>query len=407
MGSTSDLSSDDEDLNQAIMASLQSHAVSEQTNTESAQEVLLSLASQIDPTQICRFNINRSSVLDGAFRAFKRLSYNPKYQMKIKFSDDLGLSEEAVDLGGPRREFLRLLMEALAVSPMFEGRAGRLNLALDSTALREDRYFIAGRAIAISLVHGGPPPGFFTPALYSHLVGGSSTIKPVLEDIADADLYEKVKKVSESTSFEDLMRATEPLQDYLANAGCLRPLKCIEDRDLLVQDIVMFQVVHRVSGAFERFKEGLKTLGVLDAMRMYPESFRPLLCHQPPPLTANSMDQLFQIRLSVAGSNKRMAEERVVPFWRDYLLDVEEEAGASKLSDVLAFATGASIVPPIGFSPQPTIDFLHDQSVTPGRCLPMANTCINCLKLPLCDAYTEFKDSMDYALENTQGFGRE
>lgn len=49
------------------------------------------------------------------------------------------------------------------------------------------------------------------------------------------------------------MRATEPLQDYLANAGCLRPLKCIEDRDMLVQDIVMFQVVHRVFGAFERF----------------------------------------------------------------------------------------------------------------------------------------------------------
>lgn len=101
--------------------------------TESAQEVLLSLASQIDATQRCRFNINRSSVLDGGLRGFKRLSYNPKYQMNIKFSDDLGLSEEAVDLGGPRREFLRLLMEALAVSPMFEGRAGRLNLALDST----------------------------------------------------------------------------------------------------------------------------------------------------------------------------------------------------------------------------------------------------------------------------------
>lgn len=54
-------------------------------------------------------------------------------------------------------------------------------------------------------------------------------------------------------SLDDLSQATEPLQDFLANAGCLRPLKCIEDRDLLVQDILMFQVVHRVSGAFERF----------------------------------------------------------------------------------------------------------------------------------------------------------
>ncbi|KAJ4920939.1 hypothetical protein JOQ06_016534 [Pogonophryne albipinna] len=77
---------------------------------------------------------------------------------------------------------------------MFEGRDSKLNLALHSTALREDRYFIAGQAIAVSLVHGGPPPGFLAPTLYSCLVGGHSSIKPDLEDIVDADLYEKVKK---------------------------------------------------------------------------------------------------------------------------------------------------------------------------------------------------------------------
>lgn len=66
-------------------------------------------------------------------------------------------------------------------------------------------------------------------------------------------MYFFVFKVSDCTSLDDLLYATEPLQDYLANAGCLRPLKHIEDRDLLVQDILMFQVVHRVCGAFERF----------------------------------------------------------------------------------------------------------------------------------------------------------
>ncbi len=63
-------------------------------------------------------------------------------------------------------------------------------------ALREDRYFVAGQAIAVSLVHGGPPPGFIAPTLYCCLVGDSSSVMPVLEDIADADLYEKVKKVN-------------------------------------------------------------------------------------------------------------------------------------------------------------------------------------------------------------------
>lgn len=99
----------------------------------SAQEVLQSLASKINSNQRCRFNINRSAVLDGAMRGFKRLSYNPTFQMCVKFSDDLGVDEEAVDLGGPRREFLRLLMQALAHSQMFEGREGNANLALESS----------------------------------------------------------------------------------------------------------------------------------------------------------------------------------------------------------------------------------------------------------------------------------
>ncbi|XP_071059473.1 uncharacterized protein [Pseudochaenichthys georgianus] len=130
MGSISDHSSDDEELNQAIMASLQSHM--EITNTKSSQEVLLDLESKMYANQRCRFNINRSAVLDVAVRGFKRLSYNPASQMFVKFYDDLGIDEEAVDLGGPRREFLRLLMEALALSPMFEGRDSKLNLALHS-----------------------------------------------------------------------------------------------------------------------------------------------------------------------------------------------------------------------------------------------------------------------------------
>lgn len=53
----------------------------------------------------------------------------------MKFSDDSGMSEEAVDLGGPRREFLCLLMKALVESEMFERREGNLTLALDSKGI--------------------------------------------------------------------------------------------------------------------------------------------------------------------------------------------------------------------------------------------------------------------------------
>lgn len=101
----------------------------------SAQDLLKELSSRINYTRRCKFNINRSNVLDGAIRGFKRASYQPNHSIGVKFSDDTGQSEEAVDSGGPRREFLRLLIEVLAQSPMFEGRERQQNLALDSSGM--------------------------------------------------------------------------------------------------------------------------------------------------------------------------------------------------------------------------------------------------------------------------------
>ncbi|XP_067267092.1 G2/M phase-specific E3 ubiquitin-protein ligase-like [Chanodichthys erythropterus] len=404
--SVTDVSSEDEELNRAILASIESCNM-DRTDGPPAKDVLQGLAVTIDRNKQCRFNINRGSVFDGAMRGFKRLSFNPSHSISVKFSDDMGQDEEAVDLGGPRREFLKLLMEALLLSPIFEGQEHQQNLALDSTALREDRYFIAGLAIAVSLVHGGPSPGFLSPTLFSCLVNGLESANPTLDDIADTELYEKIKTISECSTLHDLLVATEPLRDYLANAGCLRPLRRIEDRDVLVKDIIMFQVIHRLRGPFERFRDGLRTLGVLDAIQKHPGTFLPLLCHAPDPLTARTVEDLFSIRLSPQGSNRRVAEEIVVPFWRDYLEDVEEEGGPAKLGKILAFATGADAIPPIGFSPQPSVEFLHQDAPSTARLLPMANTCINCMKLPLHVSYQAFKESMEFALGNTQGFGRE
>ncbi|KAJ8001102.1 hypothetical protein DPEC_G00187740 [Dallia pectoralis] len=128
----SDLSSDDEELNLAIMASIETQqAQASHSQEASVTEILLEQAEKVTPHVRCRFNINRSAVLDGAFRGFNRTTYNPNATMNVKFSYDLGRSEESVDLGGPRREFLRLMVEVLARSSMFEGSDGSQNLALD------------------------------------------------------------------------------------------------------------------------------------------------------------------------------------------------------------------------------------------------------------------------------------
>lgn len=83
-----------------------------------------------------------------------------------------------------------------------------------------------------------------------------------------------------------------------------------------------------------------------------------------------------------------------------------DQEGTQQLETILAFATGANTVPPIGFSPQPSIEFLHQEHDAASTSkLPIANTCINCLKLPLHTTYRDFQENMDFALGNTHGFG--
>ncbi|XP_053190794.1 uncharacterized protein LOC128374565 [Scomber japonicus] len=394
---TSDEDNDD-DLYSAIIASIEDQTQPKEDIPIS--QILNELSDKIDSLQVCKFNINRSAVLDGAIRGFRRLSYDPNKKMSVKFSDDRGTTEEAVDLGGPRREFLRLLMETLAESDMFEGPEGHLNLALSSSAVREDRYFIAGRAIAVSLVHGGPPPCFLSRTLFACIAEGPDGCRPVLEDITDMELYSKLKQISEAKTLEELRQFTEPLTDYLATAGCLRHLTSLVDKDKLLEDVLMFQVVQRVRGPLERFSDGLRTLGVLQKIKHHPEAFRPVLCYSPGTLTAEIMDHLFAIRWSEMGSNNRADENRVVAYWRDYLQDAEEDEGPPKLGDILSFATGCDVMPPIGFSPKPSLEFQR------GR-YPIANTCVNCLRIPLHQSYEDFKSNMDFAIRNTQGFGME
>ena len=46
------------------------------------------------------------------------------------------------------------------------------------------------------------------------------------------------------------------------------------------------------------------------------------------------------------------------------------------LPDILQFATGARSVPPLGFNPTPSLQFVPDS-------LPVANTCANTISLRL------------------------
>ncbi len=64
------------------------------------------------------------------------------------------------------------------------------------TALRDDLYFEVGSLLALSLVHGGPPVGFFSPALYHSLFNYPTNYRPTLQDLGDTAFAHKIRQVS-------------------------------------------------------------------------------------------------------------------------------------------------------------------------------------------------------------------
>ena len=97
--------------------------------------MLLKLQSQIDMEKITKFNIARNQVLDGARRAIHRKSFNPKTRISVKFTDDIGVAEGAVDEGGPKREFLRMLMRSIQFLHIFEGPVNKRVLTYNASGI--------------------------------------------------------------------------------------------------------------------------------------------------------------------------------------------------------------------------------------------------------------------------------
>lgn len=65
---------------------------------------------------------------------------------------------------------------------------------LSMTAVREDEYFLAGKMIAVSIVHGGPGPHFLSQDLVNHIVN-QTTFSATLKDVTDEGIVKALQEV--------------------------------------------------------------------------------------------------------------------------------------------------------------------------------------------------------------------
>ncbi|XP_073318230.1 G2/M phase-specific E3 ubiquitin-protein ligase-like [Pagrus major] len=289
--------------------------------TVQASEIIANLALAIDHKKVSRFNISRSDIWDGAVRGFRRSSYSEKSDIFVKFTDDAGSFEEGLDTGGPRREFLTLLMNHLRNRPIFDGPPEKRYLVYNPSAVREDEYYLAGKMIAVSVVHGGPAPHFLSKDLVNHIIGKPS-FSATVEDVKDEDIGRALHQVQEAESEEDLQNIILQNSTMFQTAGCFRPVKACEKRTL-VEEYLKWYIIDRNHIAIQRFKDGLASLEFLASAQKHPGVLAPLLCYSAKALTAAEIEHLFSPGFSTKGSNRWQKETKVIGFWADFLLECE------------------------------------------------------------------------------------
>ncbi|XP_051001705.1 G2/M phase-specific E3 ubiquitin-protein ligase isoform X1 [Acomys russatus] len=343
--------------------------------------ILIELGFQIK-NKAKRLYISKANVWRSALDQFQCQKFNPSHTIEVVYVYG---NEFGRDRPGSQQEFLSHLMHHLENSSVFEGSLAK-NLSLNYQALKENHYYEAGRMIAISLVHGGPAPGFFSETLFNCLAYGPENTQPILDDVSDPDVAKIIMKINNAANMESLNSIINECYNYLEFSRCLRLTTTLSDKYILVKDILFFHVIKRVAAPFESFKQGLKTLGVLEKIQTYPEVFYNILCNKPEKLSAKSLCELFTVHA--------FTDVQTLRFWNSYLEAVEGGKSATTMEDILTFATGCSSVPPAGFKPSPSIECLHMD-------FPVANKCKNRLTLPISTTYKKFQENMDFAIRDS------
>ncbi|KAM9341595.1 G2/M phase-specific E3 ubiquitin-protein ligase [Symphorus nematophorus] len=375
----------------------------------SPEELLRALAAQLRPLRV-QVEVGGARALSAGVELVRRADFEPTHTLSVSFKDHRRTSfpSSLLDSDTAQQHFLKLLMQQIQDSVVFEGPEGSKNLALDSQALRDDLYFDVGCLLALSLVHGGPPVSFFSRALYQCLFNFPPNRPLTVAHMTPGTHFTRqVSRIAEAKSLEELKEVMAASWEFLELAGCNRPISTLEEREALVEDLVSFTLITRMQLPLQRFREGLQTLGVFDQVQLFPSVFCSVFCEAAARLTAQMFDQLFAVNFSKQ-QDKLDRETPVITFWRHFLLECEVGRSSISLQDLLRFATGAEELPAAGLLPPPSISFLHpvvssledeDEDEDEGL-FPQREPGSKHLLLPVTSSYQAFKSSMEQAVSH-------
>lgn len=145
----------------------------------------------MDSEDNVRIVIRRRHVLKDTLHKMRSGTLNFTKHFRVTF-----IGEAAVDAGGPMREYLHILVASIVQNNSLFCGSENLRVPMHSVLeLERQTFYHIGSILALSLVHGGPAPAFFTPAIADYFVYGVQKIKATVDDVPDDQVKQKLTKV--------------------------------------------------------------------------------------------------------------------------------------------------------------------------------------------------------------------
>ncbi|KAL3966434.1 G2/M phase-specific E3 ubiquitin-protein ligase [Sarotherodon galilaeus] len=327
---------EDEALEEAIQRSLLEESdrqseVFKKLSKEEIEGLLRAHREKVITPGTRQLHISRANVWSTALRQFKRPKFAESCEMLyVTFaSDEHDTEEDAVYCWRLHRIYFFVCY--------FSATPNGCTLKFNILHLQNGVYRSIGRMLSTIIVQGGEAPAFLSPHVVDYIVSGD-----ILQvHLTPGDIVEGL-----------------PLTVTMAN------------KDLFVKNAALYLAVLQRQSCFDQLTDGLSYYGILSLLRENP-SLRVLLdlSGEDKDLTASLIAGVLRPSYSVLGSNRRVREELMVVEFQEFLQCVEnkelrdalgertltkdEEAFVKALrpGHILAFATGSSKVPAIGFQP--------------------------------------------------------
>ncbi|XP_016362755.1 apoptosis-resistant E3 ubiquitin protein ligase 1-like isoform X2 [Sinocyclocheilus anshuiensis] len=375
------------------------------------QRELRHIHSKRPRTKTC-LKVSRHSLLESSLKATRNFSVSDwSKNFEVVFQD-----EEALDWGGPRREWFELICKALfdtnnqLFTRFSDNNQGLVHPNADRPPhQRVKMYEFAGRVVGKCLYESALGGAYkqlvrarFTRSFLAQIIGLRMNYKYfetddeefyktkvcfiLNNDVSEMDLVFAEEKYSKSGHLEKVVELISGgAQIAVTNENKIHYL------NLLAQ----YRLASQVRDEVEHFLKGLNELVPENLLAIFDENeLELLMCG-----TGDINVQDFKAHTVIVGGSWHFREKVMKWFWAVVSSFTQEE-----LARLLQFTTGSSQLPPGGFNTLcPSFQII---AAPTHSTLPTAHTCFNQLCLPTYDSYEELHKLLKLAIsEGSEGFG--